>query len=201
MADERYRLFACVLYPESLPDDFLDRIDNLHVKAFLSPLHDKDISPDTGKLKKPHYHLFLMFDGKKSIPAVQRLLIDAIDSNWNPWLEVIQSCYSYSRYLCHLDNGNVPWKRIYPIDEVKEFGGADYLATIASNKDFLSIQEQMMEFVDIHRLYYWFEFVDRVKGFRPEWVPYLNKAPGSFVKEYLRSKLQYSKDRKFDYLP
>ena len=51
----RTRSYATVVYPESAPD-FLERLNDLKVPCFVSPLHDKDFNP-TGEPKKPHYHV------------------------------------------------------------------------------------------------------------------------------------------------
>ena len=37
----RLRNFATVVYPESAPENWLDRLDGLHVPAFVSPLHNQ----------------------------------------------------------------------------------------------------------------------------------------------------------------
>lgn len=191
MADERYRLFACVLYPESLPEDFVEIIDSLHVKAFLSPLHDQDLNLDTDEIKKPHYHLFLMFDGKKSVQQVYDMVHEALGVNF---VEVIQSCCSYARYLCHLDNGNVPWKRMYAIEDVKSFGGADYLSCILTTQDLKKVQEEMFNYARSNHIDYWWIFVEKAQE-HPEWIPFLNKAPGQFLQNYMRSKLAWRRDR------
>lgn len=64
--DTRVRNFATVVYPESAPENWQDILSRHCVPAFISPLHDKDINP-TGEPKKPHYHVVLMFEGKKSL--------------------------------------------------------------------------------------------------------------------------------------
>lgn len=48
--NERNRIFATVIYPESAPENFKDIISDWHIEAFLSPLHDKDINA-TGEAK------------------------------------------------------------------------------------------------------------------------------------------------------
>ena len=40
----RTRSYATVVYPESAPD-FLERLNDLKVPCFVSPLHDKEINP------------------------------------------------------------------------------------------------------------------------------------------------------------
>ena len=60
----RTRNFATVVYPDSAPADWKEKLDQLHVAAFISPLHDKDINPN-GEPKKAHYHVLVMFEGQK----------------------------------------------------------------------------------------------------------------------------------------
>ena len=50
--DSRYRNFACVVYPESAPDNWQSILSDHHISAFISPLHDKDIDEITGRDKK-----------------------------------------------------------------------------------------------------------------------------------------------------
>ena len=61
----RTRNFATVLYPESAPADWFDVLTELHIPAFISPLHDIDVNP-TGEVKKEHYHVIIMFDSVKT---------------------------------------------------------------------------------------------------------------------------------------
>ena len=62
----RTRNYATVVYPESASTDWLEKLSELHVPAFVSPLHDKDVNP-TGESKKAHYHVMIMFDGVKTL--------------------------------------------------------------------------------------------------------------------------------------
>lgn len=58
MAKEKARYFTFLLYPESVPDDWKERLELLGVPIAISPLHDKDISSLEGqKYKKSHYHI------------------------------------------------------------------------------------------------------------------------------------------------
>ena len=66
----RTRNYATVVYPESAPDNWKDILSQLFVPAFISPLHDSDLNP-TGEIKKPHYHVMLMFEGVKTKEQVQ----------------------------------------------------------------------------------------------------------------------------------
>ena len=97
--DTRARNYACVVYPDSAPTNWQDILSGHCVPAFISPLHDKDFNV-TGEPKKPHYHVVLMFDGKKSVNQVTEIF----QSFGGVGCEVVKSIRGYSRYLCHLDN-------------------------------------------------------------------------------------------------
>ncbi|MBZ5955998.1 replication protein, partial [Leuconostoc gelidum subsp. gasicomitatum] len=47
-----------LLYPESIPNDWIDNLELIGVPIAISPLHDKDLSDVEGqKYKKEHYHV------------------------------------------------------------------------------------------------------------------------------------------------
>ena len=94
--DKRSRNFATVVYPESAPNDWQEILSSHFVPSFVSPLHDKDKNP-TGEDKKPHYHVVVMFEGKKSDEQVK----EVFDSIGGVGLEKVQSIRGYARYLCH----------------------------------------------------------------------------------------------------
>ena len=65
MAEKRTRNFATVVYPESAPENWMDILNDYHVPAFVSPLHEFDFNA-TGETKKAHYHVMVMYDNVKS---------------------------------------------------------------------------------------------------------------------------------------
>ena len=60
------------LLPESVREGGEDVLDDLHIAWAESPLHDKDTNAD-GSVKKPHRHVLLVFDGKKSYEQVSEI--------------------------------------------------------------------------------------------------------------------------------
>lgn len=140
--DERSRNWVIVFYPDSAPENFMDVISGLCVKCFLSPLHENDVNAD-GTPKKPHYHLLLMFSGKKSCDQIQEI------SDLLSGVKVIQyecavrDCKAVARYLIHLDN---PEKFQYPRDSVVSFGGVDYIEYIETSSDVSAILREITEF-------------------------------------------------------
>lgn len=140
--DNRSRNWVIVFYPESAPADFEQIIRDWHVKAFLSPLHDSDLNADDTE-KKPHYHLLLMFSGKKSAEQIQELSDDLSGVRVVPDKCAVRDCKAMARYLIHLDN---PEKFQYDRCTVKNFGGADYMEYIETNSDVLSMLSDITEF-------------------------------------------------------
>lgn len=180
MQDERFRNFTCIVYPESAPEDFIERIDNLHVPAFLSPLHDKDT--DGQKLKKPHYHVILMYEGKKNVEQVRKICLDF----GGVVMEVVQSIRGAARYLCHLDN---PEKHRYSTCDVRCFAGADYDDICTSQADYLQALDYVFRYIDSHKIKYYHQLLNSLFG---DQETFLLKiccfSCIGVVKEYLRSK-------------
>lgn len=58
MSKEKARYFTFLLYPESIPNDWIYKLELIGVPIAVSPLHDKDLSDVEGqKYKKAHYHV------------------------------------------------------------------------------------------------------------------------------------------------
>lgn len=68
--DNRTRNWTFVVYPESAPDNWREIIDEYRTPWIESPLHDKDVNPD-GELKKPHWHVMMMFPTNKSYDQIR----------------------------------------------------------------------------------------------------------------------------------
>lgn len=135
------RNWVFVLYPESLPVDWLDIL--IDVRGVLSPLHDKDVNPD-GTIKKAHYHLLLTFEGKKS-----NLQMEALAKQLNcPSPQICKCVRAQVRYFIHLDN---PEKHQYSKQEYRSIGGFDldtYLSKSLSEKE----QEERLFVADMLKI-------------------------------------------------
>jgi hypothetical protein len=112
------RNWAFVLYPESAPADWLERLKLSGLMGAVSPLHDKDINAD-GEPKKAHYHIILVYAGPTSFNVVNALC----ESLNQPIPQPLESVRGYYRYLTHKDN---PEKFQYSDSDIVTFGGFDY---------------------------------------------------------------------------
>lgn len=178
--DKRVRNYATVLYPESAVEHWKDVLTSSHVQTFVSPLHDKDFNPD-GEPKKAHYHVLLMYEGKKSVEQVKEL-IDAIGG---VGVEVVSSLRGYSRYLCHLDN---PEKAQYSMDEVISLNGADYLSAVGLPTDKYKAIGEMMEFCDDNEIFAYCDLLQYARQFKFDWFRVLCDSSSLVMINYLKSK-------------
>lgn len=110
--DGRYRYWTVVVYPESAPKDWRDRLHGLQWVE--SPLHDKDVNPD-GTPKKAHWHIMIFNSGKISYSQAKEIA----DSVNGASPQYVKNMTGMVRYFAHLDN---PEKAQYQKSEIKGHG-------------------------------------------------------------------------------
>lgn len=184
--DDRIRTFACIIYLDSAPADWKEIISSWHIEAFVSPLHDKDVNPG-GEPKKPHHHVMLMFDGKKSDDRVKELFSEISGVGF----ERVNSTRGMARYLCHLDN---PEKYQYDVGDVMQFAGADYQTIIGLPSDKYGTLMEMLDFIEANNVYSFSELLRWCGSHNSKWFRALSDNCAYIVKEYLSSR-QYSHER------
>ena len=123
---KKKRNWTFVLYPESAPADWIDRLQKTGLQAEISPLHDKDTNPD-GTHKKAHYHIILCYSGPTSYTAVKALT----DSLRQPIPQPLEQVKGMHRYFTHMDN---PEKYQYDSREIKALNGFDILDFVEMSK-------------------------------------------------------------------
>ena len=185
--DERVRLWATVVYPESAPDNWLSVLSDLMIPCYLSPLHDRDLNADNTP-KKPHYHVFMIFEGKKSREQIKKI----VELFGGVGQENIISKRGYARYLCHLDN---PEKAQYNTDDVKSFGGLDYESDIGIVINKYKIIKEMVGFVSVNNIIYYSDLLDYASENEPQWFRVLCDNGTKVMTEYIKSNT-YKLDRK-----
>lgn len=176
----RFRNFATVVYTDSAPENWIQILSEQVVPAFISPFHDKDVNP-TGEPKKPHYHVMIMFEGKKSIEQAKEIF-DTING---VGVEKVNSLRGYARYLCHLDN---PEKVQYSVDEVQCLAGTDYINTIGLATDKYNAISEMIDFCEIYDVYSYRELLIYCMNNRSDWYRILCDSGTYVIREYLKSR-------------
>lgn len=184
--DNRTRNFACVVYPDSAPSDWLDIISESKIPVMISPLHDKDFNPSRlpngePEPKKPHYHVMACYDNKKTMEQAKEFF----DSFGGVGCEVVNSLRGYARYLCHLDN---PEKAQYSIDEVKAFGGADFVSAIGLPTDKYKAIGEMMDWCTSENVVSYAELLMHARMHHSDWFRVLCDNGTMVMMEFLKSR-------------
>ena len=181
--DTRVRNWTVVVYPESAPGNWRDILDELHIEWVESPLHDKDINAD-GTPKKPHYHVLLMFSGKKSYEQVRDEICEEINC---PIPKKVHNSKSLVRYMAHLDN---PEKAQYDIRDIKSHGGVDVadLLKPSSAERYTYIRE-MQQWCNENNITEFEDLMNYASAERfDDWYPLLCDSCSYVMTQFLKSK-------------
>ena len=110
------RYWTVVVYPESSPPDWIEKVKQTHLAYMISPIHDRDVTA-VGDVKKAHYHLVLMWENPTTFSNVREVL--------KPITEVcpqaVNNLGRLARYLVHMDD---PDKAQYDVADIQA-GGVD----------------------------------------------------------------------------
>lgn len=176
----RFRNFSTIVYEESAPDNWQSILAEQLVPAFISPYHNIDVNP-TGEVKKPHYHVVIMFEGVKSIDQAKEIfaLIGGVGC------EVVKSIRGMARYLCHLDN---PDKAQYKIEDVTSLSGADYHGVCSLVIDKYKAIGEMIDFCVDNNIVSYSQLLIYCRSERFDWFRVLCDNGTLVMKEFLKSK-------------
>lgn len=182
-----FRQISILLWVDSMPVDAMERIQDLGYKALVSPLHDKDFLDD-GTAKKPHYHVFFLFPGKKTFDQCQYIADYISGSSDYSWLYVPDRAV-HARYLCHLDS---PKKHRYPIVDLIQLNGASisqFLNDSSAETDYnLEILDDILDYVANNKVSYYHILIDYCRDNNlKSWLQALMKNLTPIVLNYMRS--------------
>lgn len=147
------RNWAFVLYPESAPEDWRERLRETGLQCAISPLHDRDTNPD-GEPKKPHYHVILCYAGPTSFNVVRALT----DGLGQPIPQALEQVKGYYRYLTHMDN---PEKAQYSPEEVQTINGFDIREFVELTKTEVErLKREIVDFIRSNQITEYSELMD-----------------------------------------
>lgn len=190
--ETRTRNWSVIVYPESAPDNWRQIIDETHVEWIESPLHEFDTNP-TGEVKKPHYHILLLFGGVKSYDQV----CEFIKPLNGPIPQRCHNAKAMVRYFAHLDN---PDKYQYSISDIIPHGGVDLSELLKpSTSERYTIIKEICEYVGSHNITEFFEIMDYAMDQKFDtWFPLLCDSSAYIVNQYIKSNRQRIQSMKED---
>jgi len=168
---KRYWRFE--LYPESLPDGWLDFLKQTCVEFALSPLHDKDVytknvraEDDTdlvqgkvGETKKPHYHGIFAFANPTTFNNVYESFLKPLGQ------PIPLSCDNVRRAYEYFWHKNDPDKYQYDKADVRTFNGFDVLNYInIEQRRVFEIKKELVKFIQRRPIYEAIDFLDEIES-------------------------------------
>lgn len=185
MAKEtRTRNWSIIVYPESAPENWRSLLDETHIEWIESPLHEFDTNP-TGEVKKPHYHVLLLFGGVKSYDQV----CEFIKPLNGPIPQRCHNARAMVRYFAHLDN---PDKFQYSISDIIPHGGVDISELLKpSTSERYSLIKEICEYVGANNITEFYELMDYAMDEKfDSWFPLLCDNSAYIVNQYIKSNRQ-----------
>lgn len=138
--DNRTPNWSCIVYPDSLPVDWISQVEETGVEVCVSPLHDcdvwthKDEMEDPkhveGQPKKPHRHVVIMY-GKSNKKSIDQVKEDFGFLNGTKFKKV-KSLIGMIQYL---DHRFCTTKHHYDERDVQAFNGFDYEEVVNAPTD------------------------------------------------------------------
>lgn len=176
----RTRNWACIVYPESAPDNWIEILKESKVSFLVSPLHNMDVTMD-GEVKKEHYHVLLLFDGVKTDKQASEVFATVNGVG----CEAVSTLRGYARYLCHLDN---PEKVQYDVNEVVSYGTVDYVGIIGLPTDKYNSIAEMMDFCDRNNIISYAGLIRYARDNNEVWFRILCDSGTMVMKEFIKSR-------------
>lgn len=180
--EDRVRVWQFIAYPESAPSDPWVILREYHTPFVVSPLHDKDHEKDGKTLKKAHWHVIFIFDGKHSYEQMKQIS-DSINAA-PP--ERVLNVRGAVRYLIHLDD---PDKYQYHLEELKAFCGcnvSNYFAYSTTELD--AAIDELEAYIISHNIFEYADLVEYTRINEKVWHYVLTKTSTNHFKTYLSSR-------------
>lgn len=177
----RTRNWTVVVYPESLPEEWIELLNSFNIEYIISPLHDSDTN-GAEEEKKAHYHVLLMFGGVKTYDQVKEL-IKPLNC---PAPQKVHNAKSLVRYFLHLDH---PDKHQYNKNDLVTYGGVDISEMLRpSASERYELIAEMIEFIRVEGITEFTAIVNVAYMKRKEdWFPLLCDNSAFIINKYIQS--------------
>jgi len=119
------RNFTFIIYPESIPENFIECLTKLGISMAVSPLHDMDKKPDQefsedeklksvkGEViyKKPHYHVLYIARNPVTIESVRGKIKRVLGNKSLSHIEIADDVKNVFLYLTHESKSAIEKKK------------------------------------------------------------------------------------------
>lgn len=178
----RYRTFCAVGYPESLCEDWIQKLSDTHIPILISPLHEPEEEE-----KKEHFHIMLDFAGPHPAEDAKEIF-DSVGAvilrNKHGQIDHVADKRGMARYFCHLDETE---KKKYDISEVTCLSGFDYMYLINLPSDRYAAIGEMIDFVQEYNILSFAQLVIYSRQNKEDWYRSLCDNSAFFMKEFIKS--------------
>lgn len=159
------RVWTSVVYPESLPTDWIDVLKQSGLKIAISPLHNRDYNPialtaDQKEPKKEHYHLILVYGNPTTFANVSKFTQGTLCGTIPQPLESVEGMY---RYFTHKDN---PEKAQYDEKDIQVFNGfniRDFVQVTAAEVS--RIKQELLDVIQNKNITEYCDLINIVRTF------------------------------------
>lgn len=193
----RTRNWTAILYPEDLPEDWVERIDEMHVKWIESPLHDKDVNPD-GQPKKVHKHTLFMFENVKTLEQVISFFKEIFGESETGSICGVATPQSVSdrcamvRYFAHLDH---PSKAQYDVSDIIGHNGADVLEIMKySQAETVAMMIEIEKYIEQNDITELCDLSACIRETHPEWYIVVTTRNTVYFNAFIRSRRHKAKE-------
>jgi len=156
MVKEKARYFTFLLYPESIPTDWIQKLESLDVPIAISPIHDKDLSNVEGqKYKKAHYHVIYVAKNPVTAESVRLKIKRLLGEKSIAKVQiVVSSMENMYLYLTHESKDAIAKNKYkYKKAEIIQLNNFDidrYITLDAEDKD--DMLNEVCDLIDEHGL-------------------------------------------------
>lgn len=155
MAKIKSRYFTFLIYPESAPHDWIDKLESLGLPIAISPLHNKDKIEKKdehqlfGEFKKAHYHCIYVANNPVTSDSVRNKLKRVLDNNTVSIVKVIDNVENMYLYLTHESKDAIKKnKTIYSKQDIIHLNNFDISRYITlSLEDKKDMQNKLINFI------------------------------------------------------
>lgn len=190
-AGARTRNWAVIFYPEDLPDNWQQMVDDLMCRWIEGPLHNQDVNPD-GTPKKEHVHTLFMFDAVKTAEQVAAMLKGAFGESESGSIIGVAAPQQATdrsavvRYMAHLDHPN---KAQYDVNDIVGHNGADPAEVLRySATETIGMMIAMEEYIEQNNITELADFSRAIRYDRPEWYTLLATKMTMYFSAFIRSR-------------